>query len=161
MGVFLTPELKPFYGGTYFPPDQRHGRPGFLQLLQQIKKLWETRPDDLTHSAAEVHARMQEAAAANDGSDAPLSPEILGRAGALFKTAYDPRHGGFGGAPKFPQPSQPQFLLRYAKRFGDDDARRMVLHTCDRMAAGGIHYQLGGGFERYSVDADSLGRPSS
>ena len=77
-------------------------------------------------------------------------------AGALFKQAYDPRHGGFGGAPKFPQPSQPAFLLRYARRFHDDEAVRMVLHTCDRMAAGGIHDQLGGGFARYSVDAEWL-----
>jgi hypothetical protein len=74
----------------------------------------------------------------------------------LFKSAYDPRHGGFGGAPKFPQPAMPSFLLRCAKRFHDDEAMRMVLHTCDRMAAGGIHDQLGGGFARYSVDAEWL-----
>ena len=74
----------------------------------------------------------------------------------MFKSAYDPRHGGFGGAPKFPQPSMPSFLLRCAKRFHDDEAARMVLHTCDRMAAGGIHDQLGGGFARYSVDAEWL-----
>jgi uncharacterized protein YyaL (SSP411 family) len=77
-------------------------------------------------------------------------------AGALFKQSYDAEHGGFGGAPKFPQPSQPQFLLRYARRFHDEEAVRMVLHTCDRMAAGGIHDQLGGGFARYSVDAEWL-----
>ena len=74
----------------------------------------------------------------------------------LFKEAYDPRHGGFGGAPKFPQPGIPILMLRYAKRFGDADATRMVLHTCERMAAGGIHDQLGGGFSRYSVDAEWL-----
>jgi hypothetical protein len=82
-----------------------------------------------------------------------LSPEILRQAGALFKQSYDPRNGGFGSAPKFPQPSQPQFLLRYARRFQDEAASRMVLDTCRRMAAGGIHDQLGGGFARYSVDA--------
>ena len=85
-----------------------------------------------------------------------LTAETLRRAGALFKEAYDPQHGGFGGAPKFPQPSQPAFLLRYATAFQDDEAARMVLHTCERMAAGGIHDQLGGGFARYSVDAEWL-----
>jgi uncharacterized protein YyaL (SSP411 family) len=85
-----------------------------------------------------------------------LNEAVLRQAGTLFKEHYDPRHGGFGGAPKFPQPSQPQFLLRYAKRFGDLDAIRMVRHTCERMAAGGINDQLGGGFSRYSVDAEWL-----
>ena len=85
-----------------------------------------------------------------------LTSAVLRDAGARLKQSYDPRHGGFGGAPKFPQPSQPQFLLRYARRFGDEEAVRMVLHTCDRMAAGGIHDQLGGGFARYSVDAEWL-----
>ena len=85
-----------------------------------------------------------------------LTAAVVRDAGALLKQSYDAQHGGFGGAPKFPQPSQPQFLLRYARRFGDDEAVRMVLHTCDRMAAGGIHDQLGGGFARYSVDAEWL-----
>jgi uncharacterized protein YyaL (SSP411 family) len=156
MSVFLTPELKPFYGGTYFPPDNRHGRPGFLQLLQRIAELWETRRDDLASSAAEVHARLEQSIAAGERSAADLTPDELRRAGSLLKGVYDSRNGGFGGAPKFPQPSQPQFLLRYAKRFDDGDAIQMVLHTCDRMAAGGIHDQLGGGFARYSVDAEWL-----
>jgi uncharacterized protein YyaL (SSP411 family) len=157
MNVFLTPELKPFYGGTYFPPDNRHGRPSFLHVLQRIHELWETQRGDLTESAAETHARMEQMASANQ-SDSEVLPaaEILRNAGLLFKAAYDARHGGFGGAPKFPQPSQPRFLLSYAKRFRDDDATRMVLHTCDAMAAGGIHDQLGGGFARYSVDAEWL-----
>ncbi len=156
MSVFLTPELKPFYGGTYFPPDNRHGRPGFLQLLEQIHRLWETRREHLLDSAKEVHARLQQATADAETSSLVLTPEIVRKAGDLFKSAYDPRHGGFGGAPKFPQPSQPQFLLRYAWRFHDDEAVRMVLHTCERMAAGGIQDQLGGGFARYSVDAEWL-----
>ena len=86
----------------------------------------------------------------------PLTGETLKNAGEFFKRIYDPRHGGFGGAPKFPQPGIPSLLLRGAKRFHDDAAARMVLHTCDRMAAGGIHDQLGGGFARYSVDAEWL-----
>ena len=85
-----------------------------------------------------------------------LTEDALKNAGEFFKRMFDPRHGGFGGAPKFPQPSVPSLLLRCAKRFHDDEAARMVLHTCDRMAAGGIHDQLGGGFARYSVDAEWL-----
>jgi uncharacterized protein YyaL (SSP411 family) len=156
LSAFLTAGLKPFYGGTYFPPDQRHGRLGFLQLLQQIQKLWQTRHEELAHSASDIHARLEQASAAQPATDALLTPAIVRQAGLAFKRAYDPRHGGFGGAPKFPQPSQPQFLLRYAKRFKDDEAVRMVLTTCDRMAAGGIHDQLDGGFARYAVDAEWL-----
>src|SRR5256714_1653333 len=156
LNVFLTPDLKPFFGGTYFPPDDRHGRSSFVQVLKQIQKLWETRHGDLTDSANQMHARLQEAATSGAVSNLLLTTEAIRKAGAMFKESYDPRHGGFGGAPKFPQPSQPQFLLRYARRFRDQDAIRMVLHTCDRMAAGGIHDQLGGGFARYSVDAEWL-----
>src|SRR5581483_6689679 len=125
--------------------------------LRQIHELWSTRRKDIADSAGDIHSRMQQAlAAAQDSPAAGLSPETVKRAGALFKQSYDPRHGGFGGAPKFPQPSQPQFLLRYARRFQDEEAVRMVLHTCERMAAGGIHDQLAGGFARYSVDAQWL-----
>ena len=157
LNVFLTPELKPFYGGTYFPPDNRHGRPGFLQLLRQIQQLWQTRRAELANSAADIHARLEQLSVSNDLLPGlVLTSAVLRDAGALLKQSYDAEHGGFGGAPKFPQPSQPQFLLRYASRFHDEEALRMVLHTCDRMAAGGIHDQLGGGFARYSVDAGWL-----
>jgi uncharacterized protein YyaL (SSP411 family) len=154
LNVFLTPELKPFYGGTYFPPDNRHGRPGFLQLLRQIQQLWQTRRAELANSAADIHARLEQLSVSNDLLPGlVLTSAVLRDAGAPLKQSYDAEHGGFGGAPKFPQPSQPQFLLRYASRFHDEEAIRMVLHTCDRMAAGGIHDHLGGGFARYSVDA--------
>jgi len=157
MNVFLTPDRKPFYGGTYFPPDPRYGRPSFLQLLQHIAQLWRERHDDLLASAGDIHARLEGAMGTADGGEnIVLDADALANAMAFFKKSYDPRHGGFGGAPKFPQPSMPSLLLRCAKRFGDDDARRMVLQTCDRMAAGGIHDQLGGGFARYSVDAEWL-----
>ena len=157
LNVFLTPELKPFYGGTYFPPDNRHGRSGFSQLLHEIQKVWETRHTEVAKSAADIHARLEQLSVTNERvSGLVLTPAVLRDAGVLFKNSYDAQHGGFGGAPKFPQPSQPQFLLRYAKRFHDPDAVQMMLHTCDRMAAGGIHDQLGGGFARYSVDAEWL-----
>ena len=156
MSVFLTPDLKPFYGGTYFPPDARHGRPSFLQLLQQISQLWQERREDIAASAEEIHARLEAGLTGTTASDALLDAETIRRAGAMFTEGYDPRHGGFGGAPKFPQPSIPSLVLRYAKRFNNDEAVKMVLHTCDAMAAGGIHDQLGGGFARYSVDAEWL-----
>src|ERR1700722_2777669 len=156
MSVFLTPDLKPFFGGTYFPPDSRHGRPSFLQVLEHIAGLWEKRKTDIAVSADEIHARLDGAAKTASADDSVLTDIALKNAAAIFKQAYDARNGGFGGAPKFPQPSMPQLLLRCAKRFNDDEAAKMVLHTCERMAAGGIHDQLGGGFARYSVDAEWL-----
>lgn len=156
MSVFLTPELKPFFGGTYFPPDARHGRPSFLQLLQQIAQLWQERQTEIVASADELHARLELITARDARENSPLTPEILKRAGTMFKESYDALNGGFGGAPKFPQPSIPSLVLRTAKRFGDESAKQMVLQTCDKMAAGGIHDQLGGGFARYAVDAEWL-----
>jgi len=150
--VFLTPELKPFFGGTYFPPENRHGRPGFLQILQQINDVWQTRQVEVLDSAGEMHARLELATQAVTASG-PLTAEVLRHAGQSFKSMFDPENGGFGDAPKFPQPSIPSALLRYGRRFQDEEAWRMVLTTCDHMAAGGINDQLGGGFSRYSVDA--------
>jgi hypothetical protein len=155
LNVFLTPDRKPFFGGTYFPPDNRHGRSSFAQVLNQIHQLWQGRRAELTNSAAEIHLRLEQHARQESGAGL-LTPAILEHAGRLFKEGYDAVHGGFGTAPKFPQPSQPQFLLRYANRCQDEEAARLVLNTCDRMAAGGIHDQLGGGFARYSVDAQWL-----
>jgi len=156
LNVFLTPERKPFFGGTYFPPDDRSGRPGFLPLLRQIHQVWQTRRNEIAGSADEIHARLEAAAMQANTGDRVPTHEALRNAGEFFKRMFDPRHGGFGGAPKFPQPAMPSLLLRCAKRFHDEEAARMVLHTCDRMAAGGIHDQLGGGFARYSVDAEWL-----
>jgi uncharacterized protein len=156
MSVFITADLKPFFGGTYFPPDSRYGRPSFLQLLEHIHQLWETRRDELVESAVDAHTKLETMASSDEPSGASLTAENLRNAGVQLERAFDPRHGGFGNAPKFPQPSQPQFLLRYAQRFNDADAVRMVLKTCEHMAAGGIHDQLGGGFARYSVDAEWL-----
>ncbi len=156
LNCFLTPDLKPFFGGTYFPPDQRHGRPSFLEVLKHIVRLWETRREDILNSANQLHGKLAEFTTKSESSGLPLTPAVLDNAAALFKESYDPRHGGFGGAPKFPQPSQPAFLLWHGVQSGDAEAVRMVLHTCERMAAGGIHDQLGGGFARYSVDAQWL-----
>jgi hypothetical protein len=156
LNVFLTPDLKPFFGGTYFPPDTRHGRPGFLQLLEQIANLWRERKNEIAASADEIHARLETATANSAGTNSLLKADVLKSAAEIFKSSYDSINGGFGGAPKFPQPSIPSLVLRCAKRFGDDDAVKMALHTCEHMAAGGIHDQLGGGFARYAVDAEWL-----
>ncbi len=156
LNVFLTPDRKPFFGGTYFPPDDRYGRGSFLSVLQQVASVWRERGSEVAASADEIQSRLELATSATNTSSQALSPEMLRQAGLLFKEAYDPRNGGFGGAPKFPQPSMPALLLRYAQRFNDAEAQQMVLNTCDHMAAGGIHDQLSGGFARYSVDAQWL-----
>jgi uncharacterized protein YyaL (SSP411 family) len=156
LNVFLTPELKPFFGGAYFPPDARYGRPSFLQLLQQILMLWQERKSEIAASADEIHARLEDAMADSAGSNPLLTADVLRNAAEFFKKMHDAQHGGFGNAPKFPQPGIPSLMMRCAKRFNDDEAARMVLHTCAAMAAGGIHDQLGGGFARYSVDAEWL-----
>ncbi len=156
LNCFLTPDLKPFYGGTYFPPESRYGRPSFLELLKQISHLWETKHAELLKSATEMHQKLEEMASRAAPAEQLPAPEILASATTLLKSAYDPRHGGFGTAPKFPQPSQPALLLAHGVAAGDDEAVRMVLHTCEMMARGGIHDQLGGGFARYSVDAEWL-----
>ena len=156
LNCFITPDLKPFYGGTYFPPERKYGRPSFLDLLQHIDNLWTTRHGDVADSAKELHTRL-EAMTPRGATNGPLPTlAALTNAADQFKSFYDPRNGGFGGAPKFPQPSQPAFLLRYGVKYDDRDAVRMVLTTCDKMAAGGIHDQLGGGFARYATDAEWL-----
>jgi uncharacterized protein YyaL (SSP411 family) len=156
LNCFLTPELRPFFGGTYFPPDNKYGRPSFLDLLKQINTLWHNRHGDVLNSANELHERLAAVAAKSAATGVNLTTAVLSHAASVFKETFDPGHGGFGNAPKFPQPSQPAFLLRYGTKFKDQEAVRMVLQTCDQMAAGGIYDQLGGGFSRYSVDAEWL-----
>ena len=156
LNCFLTPDRRPFFGGTYFPPKQKYGQPSFLDVLQHINKLWETRHGDVADSANELHAKLEQMTGREPTNAVTLTPGVLTNAAAQFKQMYDPHNGGFGDAPKFPQPSQPAFLLRYGVRFKDDEAIKMVLNTCDKMAAGGIHDQIGGGFARYSVDAKWL-----
>ena len=155
LNCFLTPDLKPFYGGTYFPPENMPGRASFIQVLRQIAGLWKTRREQILETSGNFLQKL-EAYNARQPGELVLSPALLADAAAAFKREYDPRFGGFGGAPKFPRPSQPAFLLRYGARTGDNEAVNMVLYTCERMAAGGIYDQLGGGFARYSVDAQWL-----
>ncbi|WCJ58946.1 thioredoxin domain-containing protein [Fontisphaera persica] len=154
LSVFLTPELRPFFGGTYFPPTSRHGRPGFLELLEQIARVWRQRRPEVENAAATLQQQLA-GWLAQRPAERPLFHEgLLATAAEELKADYDAAHGGFGGAPKFPQPAIPQYLLEYGMAYGDRQARDMVLHTCAAMARGGIHDQLGGGFARYAVDAE-------
>jgi len=155
LNCFLTSDLKPFYGGTYFPPESKYGRVSFLDLLKQIANVWETRHDEVLASAADLHHRLI-SITNQEPTNASLSVEVLKHAALQFKQEFDPTNGGFGDAPKFPRPSQPLYVMRYGTRAKDKQAIEMVLQTCDHMAGGGMYDQLGGGFARYSVDAQWL-----
>ena len=150
MSVWLTPDLNPFYGGTYFPPEDRFGRPGFRSVLEKIFGLWQQQRDVVVRSSENITAQMR-AAVAVFGRQL-VDSTVLYRAFKIFQQSYDHRHGGFGQAPKFPRPVTHNFLLRYFARTGDEEAARMVLATLGAMANGGMYDHLGGGFHRYSVD---------
>ncbi len=156
LNCFLTPELKPFYAGTYFPPEPKYGKPSFLQLLQQIHQVWVTRRAEVDEQAADLTRQLAAFTMPGKDTNALLHGTIVQRSVATLKEDYEPQWGGFGGAPKFPRPSQPLFLLSAGSRQKDEEALKMVLFTCERMAAGGMYDQLGGGFARYSVDAQWL-----
>jgi len=151
MSVWLTPELKPYFGGTYFPPDGAYGRPGFPTVLDQLARAWRDRRQDVIDSADDVLSKLADAISARDEPQA-LSAETLESGYRRFKSQYDPRQGGFGGAPKFPRPVTHNFLLRYFAREEKSDAAQMVTHTLRQMSAGGMYDHLGGGYHRYSVD---------
>jgi uncharacterized protein YyaL (SSP411 family) len=152
MSVWLTPDLKPFFGGTYFPPSSRWGRPGFVDTLRQIARVWQDERAKIQESADSVTAQLQASAQGRATANLP-SPDALPRIVSEFRATYDSRHAGFGGAPKFPRPSELLFLLREHARTGDHDALQMVLATLRAMALGGMRDHVGGGFHRYSVDA--------
>ena len=153
MSVWLTPELKPFYGGTYFPPTSRWGRPGFVEILQEIARVWRAERDKVLESADAVTARLQ---SMEQGAPTWTTPtaDALTATVRQFRQAFDGRRGGFGDAPKFPRPSELLFLLREHARTADADARDMVLRTLRAMALGGMRDHVGGGFHRYSVDGE-------
>ena len=152
MNVFLTPDKKPFFGGTYFPPEQRYGMPSWQQILMSIAEAWRERREELTNSANEILGELRRAAIA-DVSTASITTDQLDAAYQSFVRSFDKTNGGFGGAPKFPPAMSLEFLLRYWNRTGDDAALEMVKFTARKMADGGIYDQLGGGFHRYAVDA--------
>jgi uncharacterized protein len=156
MSVFLTPELKPFFGGTYFPPDNRYGRPGFAAILERIAEAWRNERGRIVQSSADVIAQLTQYASAAGPSIGAPDKAVLDSAFQHFRRIYDTAHGGFGSAPKFPRPVVFNFLLRYYARSPQQEtgqeALEMTLETLRAMANGGMHDQLGGGFHRYSVD---------
>jgi len=151
MNVFLTPDKRPFFGGTYFPPAPRHGMPSWPQILMSLADAYKNRRDELEHSANEIVGELRRMSIVEGG--APLSEDLLTAAFDSFSRTFDETHGGFGGAPKFPPAMSLEFLLAYNARTGDKRALDIVTHTLEKMAYGGIYDQLGGGFHRYAVDA--------
>ena len=150
LSVFLTPGLKPFYGGTYYPPAPRHGLPGFPQLLDFISDLWKNKRDEIVKNSDELMKHIEHNYALHARDTLPRS--ILDAAYAELVSNLDEQYGGFSGAPKFPLPNYHEFLLRYYSRTRKEPALRAVRRTLQSMAAGGIHDQIGGGFHRYSTD---------
>ncbi|MGE3960585.1 MAG: thioredoxin domain-containing protein [Dehalococcoidia bacterium] len=154
MTVFLTPDLEPFYAGTYFPPDDRYGRPGFPRLLESVRRAWSENRDDVVRSAHDLTQKVRDATGRQtEGGLGEISAATSGAAFTAIQQAFDPEWGGFGRAPKFPAASTLEYLLMHGARTGDEAATSMVLHTCRRMTEGGMYDHLGGGFARYSVDA--------
>jgi uncharacterized protein len=155
MSVFITPDGKPFYAGTYFPNEPRYNIPSFQQVLTAIAEAWNERRSELVSRGEQVVEALQREQAAEVGAGG-LDPAIIESAYQALRQRFDDRHGGWGTAPKFPQPMALEFLLRYHHTTGDARALQMVTQTLDAMARGGIYDQLGGGFHRYSVDAQWL-----
>jgi len=161
MSVFLTPDGRPFYGGTYFPDTPRHGLPSFRQVLEGVARAYRDQRAEIEQSSSAIVSAIGDATrlgvahpATGDATASAGLPErsVLDAAVATLERSFDPRHGGWGGAPKFPQPMTIEFLLGRATA-GDERARAMARRTLDAMADGGIHDQLGGGFHRYATDA--------
>ena len=153
MSIWLTPELKPFFGGTYFPPENRYGHPGFASVLQQIASAWQTDREQIVESAREAVAQLRQHVAFEAAAALPsVDSAVLDSGFYVFRRTFDRQLGGFGGAPKFPRPSVLQLLMRYHARTGSAEALDMALLTLREMAKGGMHDQIGGGFHRYSVD---------
>ncbi len=151
MTVFLTPDGKPFYAGTYFPNEPRHGMPSFTQILTGVTQAWNQDRENVLGSAGEVAKQLQ-ALSGVGFEEQPLDAEIFGSALRGLGQRFDPTWGGFGDAPKFPQPMTIEFLLRESLRSQDSNALEMAEVTLQKMAEGGMYDQLGGGFARYSVD---------
>jgi len=151
LSVFLTPEGKPFFGGTYFPPDDRHGLPSFRAVLGEVARVWKERREDLEENAESIAGRLGRGPSLSLGGKADFT--VPDRAVRVLERSFDEARGGFGGAPKFPQPQAIDFLLRAYRRTEEPATLHMAERTLEGMARGGIRDHLGGGFHRYAVDA--------
>jgi uncharacterized protein YyaL (SSP411 family) len=156
MSVWLTPDLKPFVGGTYFPPEDRYGQPGFKKVLERIAAAWKENHQNIAGQGAKIVDALRESQMGRTETANTIDPKVFDEAYEQFSRSYDPREGGFGNAPKFPRPVVLNLLSRFYARSRSSrdgkDALEMVLFTLRKMAAGGMHDHLGGGFHRYSVD---------
>lgn len=154
MSVFLTPDLKPFYGGTYWPPTASRGMPGFDQVIDAVHDAWTNRRDQALAGAAALTQELEQINTKGvENEVVPLDDKLIHAAGHVLERSFDRAHGGFGQAPKFPHPMEMQLLLRWWGRTNNDAWLEMVTTSLDKMAAGGIYDHLGGAFARYSVDA--------
>ncbi len=151
MSVFLTPDLQPFYGGTYYPPTDSRGMPGFPRVLLSVERAWKERREEIAKAAVEMTGQLR-ASGEIPASTGELGFVLLDDAARTLGRMYEPIHGGFGSAPKFPHPMDLRVLLRHHARTGDAHALHMTTQTLDKMAGGGIYDHLGGGFARYSTD---------
>src|SRR5438094_4452559 len=155
MSVWLTPDLKPFVGGTYFPPEDRYGQPGFKKVLERIGTAWKENHDKIVEQGGQIVAALRDSQS-RPTDENKIDPSILDAAYQQLDRSYDPKEGGFGSAPKFPRPVTLNFLTRFYARDPRSDsgkhALEMALFTLRKMAAGGMHDHIGGGFHRYSVD---------
>ena len=157
MTVFLDPDRRPFFGGTYFPKEERHGMPGFVSVLDAVDEAWRSRRDDLLEQAGKLAKVLERTGSLGATGEGPApSSEILARGYESIRAQYDPQFGGFGPAPKFPQAMTLDFLLRTFIRNQAPETLDMVRVSLDAMAAGGMYDQVGGGFHRYSTDAHWL-----
>jgi len=152
MTVFLTPHGEPFYGGTYFPPEDRHGMPSFTRILESVSEAYRTRPEAIAQTTRQL-LELYESSKLRARSEGALTPHALDLAYRGLAQGYDVRHNGFGDAPKFPPTMALDFLLRYWRRADAEYALQMVTETFRTMARGGIYDQVGGGFHRYAVDS--------
>jgi uncharacterized protein YyaL (SSP411 family) len=155
MTMFLTPAGVPFYGGTYFPPNDRYNMPGFPRVLMSVAEAYRSQPDQVAHTSTAMLGELRRVGLTTASRDI-LSTELLDASLARIARNYDAKNGGFGGAPKFPPAMTLEFLLHMYHRRNAADTLEMIEHTCRRMAEGGMYDQLGGGFHRYSVDAQWL-----
>jgi len=155
MTIFLTPEAKPFYGGTYFPPEDRQGMPGFPKILQGVAQAYRERPADVEKSVAQILDTLHHMAESQP-SEKDFAPGTIAESCEKIARAYDSENGGLGQAPKFPNAGVYELFLRYYSESGEERYLTMVAHTLTKMAQGGIYDHLGGGFHRYSVDAKWL-----
>jgi uncharacterized protein YyaL (SSP411 family) len=153
MSVFLTPQGKPFYGGTYFPDQPRHGLPSFAQILEGVAQAWRDRRSEIEQSGSAIAAQIARGTAASTPGGSGVQGWMIDSALVSLEREFDAPNGGWGGAPKFPQPMAIEYLLRQHVRSGDDRPLSMARRTLDAMAAGGIYDHLGGGFARYATDA--------